>query len=205
MKQFILGAGLLVGAFILTAPMQAGTITNIYAGALPTTINGALPNQGTALLEVFTLPTAGDVTLTTSSYATGGFQTNLELFNSTGNFVAAGSPSGTADPSTGIIGDSTLTTSVLPAGMYTVALTDFLLNQSITATNLSDGFTTNFGDGVNFIDNNGNTRTANYSLTISAAAASSSVPEPATLWLAAPILVALALQRRSARKHSSAV
>jgi hypothetical protein len=169
----------------------AATITQTYSGAFPAIIAGTLPNQGSALLESFTLSSTANLTVTTTSYATGGFEPNLLLFNSTGNFVSAGSPFGVVDPSTGIIGDMRLFAPNLTAGMYTLALTDFLLNQSLTATNLSDGFTLNFGSGTTFMDANGNQRTSNYSLTISPA------PEPATVWLLAPLLIAgLAFQAR---------
>ena len=63
-------------------------------------------------------------------------------------------------------------------------LTDFLNQPMSTATNLSDGFT-NFGSGgSSFIDEQGNARNANYSLTLTSAA----VPEPASFWLSLPIL-----------------
>jgi len=92
-------------------------------------------------------------------------------------------------------------TSTLSAGMYTVALTDFLLNQSLTATNLSDGFTANFGSGTTFSDANGNMRMGNYALTITTSD-QAAIPEPATVWLAAPILAWLGLRasRRSVAK-----
>jgi hypothetical protein len=88
-----------------------------------------------------------------------------------------------------------LTESNLPAGMYTIAVSDFLLNQSLTATNLSDGFTVNYGSGTTFTDANGNQRTGNYSFTI-AAASTSAVPEPATFWLAVPFLAGFAMRAR---------
>ena len=95
-----------------------------------------------------------------------------------------------------------LTAPSLPAGMYTLALTDFLLNQSLTATNLSDGFTVNFGSGTTFADTNGNQRTGNFALTINTGN-TAAVPEPATLWLAAPFLGFLALRARKPRSYSS--
>jgi hypothetical protein len=116
----------------------------------------------------------------TNSYASGGFQTNLELFDGLGRFVTASIPSGTPDPATGLIGDSSISSVNLSAGNYTLVLTDFLLNQSITATNLSDGFTSNFGDGVTFIDADGNVRTGDYAVSLVATA----VPEPGTIWMA---------------------
>lgn len=179
----------------------AATITQTYAGSLPANIAGTLPNQDTALLEMFTLASPGNLTVTTTSYATGGFQPNLLLFNSTGNFVTAGVPFGVVDPGTGIAGDMRLTASSLAAGTYTIALTDFLLNQSLTATNLSAGFTLNFGDGVTFVDANGNQRTGAYAFTIATDSASA-VPEPATMWLAAPVLAAWVMRSRKKDRRS---
>jgi hypothetical protein len=77
-------------------------------------------------------------------------------------------------------------------GMYTLAVTDFLLNQSITATNLSDGFTANFGSGTTFTDANGNVRTGNYALTVSITPA----PEPASAFLALLALPVLTWSRK---------
>lgn len=187
----------LAGAVCFLAPnVQAGPIVNqTYSGTFPATITGTLPNQGTALEETFALPTAENLTITTTSYAGGGFEPNLLLFDSTGKFVASGIPFGAPASATGIIGDMQLKMSNLPSGMYTLALTDFLLNQSLTATNLSDGFTVNYGSGTTFADSNGNARTGNYSFTI-AAASTAAVPEPATLWLAAPFVAALALRAK---------
>ena len=196
MGQFNFKVLAAVGAFAVFAPHTfAATITQTYSGSFPASITGTLPNQGTALLENFTLSSTGNLTITTTSYANGGFESNLLLFNSAGNFVTAGTPFGAVDSTTGIVGDMRLTAPNLAAGMYTVALTDFLLNQSLTATNLSDGFTVNFGSGTTFVDSNGNTRTGDFAFTISPGGASA-VPEPATLWLAAPFLAAWALRAR---------
>jgi hypothetical protein len=141
-------------------------INQTFSGSFPANITGTLPAQDTALLEMFTLPSTSDVTVTSTSYASGGFEPNLLLFNSTGNFLNSGIPFGQPDPNTGIIGDMRLTASGLPAGMYTLVVTDFLLNQSLTATNLSDGFTVNYGSGTTFTDSNGNQRSGNFALTI---------------------------------------
>lgn len=194
-------AAVILGMF--ASNTQAANIVQTYSGGFPANITGTLPNQGTALLENFTLPTAGNVTITSTSYATGGFQPNLFLFNSAGKFVTAGNPFGVKDPSTGIIGDMLLTAPSLTAGMYTLALTDFLLNQSLTATNLSDGFTVNFGSGTTFVDSNGNQRTGNFAFTITAPGPAA-VPEPGTAWLAAPCLAVLAMRaRKRLSKQSS--
>ena len=174
----------------LATHIQAATIFNqTYAGAFPANITGTLPDQNTALEEAFTLPSASNLIITTTSYASGGFEPNVLLFNSLGNFVSAGIPFGAPAPGTGIVGDMRLNASNLAAGMYTIAVTDVLLNQSLTATNLSAGFAVNYGSGTTFVDANGNQRSGNYAFTINAAA----VPEPATVWLAAPLLVGLAI------------
>lgn len=189
MKHYIPGLLAAVGALGVFAPGSWASlvINQTFTGSLPTTITGTLPNQDTALEEAFTLPVATSLTITSTSYDTGGFEPNLFLFNSAGDFVAAGVPFGMPNPSTGIVGDMRLTAPNLASGKYTLALTDFLLNQSLTATNLSDGFTLNFGNGVTFVDAGGNTRTGNYAFTIAA------VPEPATAWLTFLFLGVLAL------------
>lgn len=197
MKHAMPAVRAIVGALCIFAPaIQAGPVlTQTYSGAFPATITGTLPNQGTALEEAITLPSTENLTVTTTSYATGGFEPNLLLFNSAGKFITAGIPFGVADPSTGIIGDMRLTAPSLAAGMYTIALTDFLLNQSLTATNLSDGFTVNYGSGTTFVDSNGNQRTGNFALAINAARPNAT-PEPATLWLAAPFLAFFAVRAK---------
>ena len=102
-KLHLLIVTLALGIF---APMSQGaSITQTYSGALPVTITGTLPNQGTALELTFTLPSPNNLTIFTSSYATGGFQTNLLLFDSMGGFLTAGVPAGSPDPTTGLIGD----------------------------------------------------------------------------------------------------
>ncbi len=189
---------------ILAQNNRAAVINQTYSGTFPANISGTLPNQGTALEEAFTLTSTSAVTISTSSYATGGFEPNLMLYDSGGHYLMTGltpgsSPVAKKDPSTGLALDAYLTDSGLPGGTYTVALMDFLLGQTLTATNLSDGFTLNFGSGVGFTDEMGNTRTGAYALTINAVSASA-VPEPATLWLAAPLLAGLALR---ARKRTS--
>lgn len=179
MKLFAHAVVVTLGIGIAAPSLRAGpTITQTYLGSFPATFNGTLPNQDTALVQRFTLASSTNLTITITSYALGGFQPNLFLYDSAGNFITAGSPSGAADPNTGIIGDSRLIAPNLAAGMYQLAVTDFKLNQSITATNLSDGFTANFGSGTTFSDSNGNQRTGAFAFTITGPGASQ-VPEPA--------------------------
>lgn len=186
---------LLLSALALTS--QAAIITQTYSGPLPVTITGTLPDQGTALEESVTLATAASLTVFTTSYASGGFEPNLMLFDSAGNYITTGitpgsSPLAAVDHTTGLALDGYLTAFNLPAGMYTVTLTDFLLNQALTATNLSGGFTANYGSGTTFVDEQQNLRSSNYALTIR----TSVIPEPSTLLLAGPILIWLAIRAR---------
>ena len=182
-----------------TLPSAIGeTIINqTYTGTFPATISGSLTNQATALEEAITLPMSGSLTVFTTSYASGGFEPNLTLFNSAGDFVTGSgtpgtSPNATTDPSTGLGLDAYLTANFLNSGQYTIALTDWQLNQSITATNLSDGFTSNYGNGMSFIDQAQNTRTGNYTLV----AQLTQTPEPATVWLIIPSLAMVGLVAR---------
>ncbi len=203
MKQFRFKLALIVGIVSTLSPHGfAATITQTYSGSFPANISGTLPNQGSVLLEKFTFSSVSNLTITTTSYASGGFESNLLLFNSMGTFVTAGIPFGSVNPTTGIVGDMRLTSPNLAAGAYTLALTDFLLNQSFTATNLSDGFTVNYGSGTTFVDSNGNQRNGAFAFTIATSA--SAVPEPATMWLAAPFLMALAVRARKRRNRVAA-
>ena len=178
-----------VGVAALAFSVHATTIMQTYSGSLPFTIAGTLPNQNSVLEETFTLTGPSTILISTASYRTGGFQTNLQLYDAAGNFITASMPGGAPDASTGLIGDSLLFSPTLAAGTYIVALTDWLLTQTLGATNLSDGFTFNLGDGT-FVDANGNMRTGAYELTVQA------TPEPATVWIAAPVLALFAIRAR---------
>jgi hypothetical protein len=180
---------------VLTSGANAETvISQTYNGSFPANISGVLPNQDTVLEESFTLTSNSSFTAFTTSYATGGFQPNLTLYNSSGITAATQSatpPAGAmADSTTGLVADGYLTASNLAAGMYTLTLTDWELQQDPSATNLSDGFKFNLGNGTAFVDSQGNTRTGAYALTVDAGSASSGTPEPATLALLGPVLVA---------------
>lgn len=197
----MLSVSFAVAAFGAIAPgLPAAVLTQTYTGAFPATIFGTLPNQATALEETFTIPSTSNVTIYTTSYAAGGFEPNLMLYNSAGQNIATGdipgaSPIAAVDSTTGEAFDAYLTANNLNAGVYTVALMDFLLGQSLTATNLSDGFNLDFGSGTTFTDEMGNSRTGNYNLVI-ALAPSNATPEPSTTFLAAPLLAGLAIAVR---------
>ncbi len=194
--------------------LGAVTITSGDLGVLGSTTNstGTLSNQGTVLEDTFSLSAGSNLTVYTSSYGggtnvdgssatPGGFMSSLVLYSSTGTYVAGDtfpSPNGKTDPATGLVGDSYLSATGLASGTYILALSDFLVQQPTTATNLSDGFI-NYGGGAAFIDAQGNTRTGNYSLNLTATPlASTATPEPATFFLVIPALLgAIALRRRS--------
>lgn len=177
--------------------MEAVTVQSVtYSGNLPASINTTLPTQDTVQLENFTLPTTGNLTIFSSSYSNGGFQPNLTLYSGSGKFLASGitpgtSPVAIADPSTGNAFDGYLTASALAPGSYTLAFSDWEVNQPPTATNLSDGFI-NYGDGTSFADEMGNTRSGAFSASIEATA----TPEPTTLGMGALMLVGVGLFAR---------
>jgi hypothetical protein len=193
--------------FAVTQPLRAVTVTNANFG----TVSGAftstqiLLNQDQAVEATFSINSTSNLTIYTTSYGgginangttatSGGFMPSLVLYNSAGNYVAGEtfpSPTGKTDPVTGLVGDAYLSSMNLAAGTYILALSDFLVQQSPTATNLSDGFI-NYGSGTTFTDVQGNVRTGTYSLNLSATSVTPSVPEPATFGLMIPALVGVA-------------
>ncbi len=190
-KRALSVAACVLGILVPTLP--AAVINQTYTGSFPATISGTLPNQGSVLEEAITLSSTTNLTAFTTSYAGGGFQPNLFLFNPSG--VAIGASSGQAPPG-GSSFDAYLMSSNLAPGNYTLALTDFNLNQSATATSLADGFTVNYGNGTTFVDVDGVTRTGNYSITIDAATPSAT-PEPSTISLMLlPVLIGFVVLAR---------
>ncbi len=190
-------AVLTLGAFSSVA--RAQVIQQTYSGTFPGTISGTLQSESSVLEESLNIGANSDFQAYTTSYNAGGFQANLTLFDSTGKYVGSSGPAGTSPFGTGVSDlDAYITESGLAAGKYTLALTDFELNQSVTATNLSDGFTFNIGDGTTFLDQNGNTRSGAYTLNLNETAVPpvSSVPEPATAWLVLPFAFAALFVRK---------
>jgi len=184
--------------FLPIPDLQSATIINqTFSGPFPATITGSLPDQGAVLEEAFSLTSTSNLTIFTSSYATGGFEPNITLYDSTGKFVAdsmvpGSMPAGKADPTTGQALDTHLEAGNVAAGSYTVTLTDWELNQSPTATNLSDGFNANLGSGTTFVDVLGNARSGAFDLVISPTP-TAAAPEPGTFWLSLAIGIATVL------------
>jgi hypothetical protein len=185
-----------------SAKSMEGASIVTQTSSFPGTVTGTLPNQNTALEVTCTLPSISDLTAYTTSYASGGFEPSLNLYNSAGNMIAGGVTPGTspiAKPDMTITPpqafDAYLTASDLSAGKYTLTLTDWQLNQSITATNLSDGFTSNYGNGHTFVDSMGNVRSGSYTLAVNLTSGVAT-PEPATLLLAASAIAAIAVLSR---------
>ena len=183
-------ASLALAAGMMGFQQADAAMVSASLGSLPgaaTTTAGTFTDQGEVLEASFLVTSTSDVTLFTTSYASGGFQPEVFLYTSTGNFIAGQaltSPVAATDSTTGLAEDAYLFDAAVAPGSYIAVLTDFLNQPMSTATNLSDGFTNIGSGGSSFIDEQGNSRTANYSLTLSSA----SVPEPASLWLSLPIL-----------------
>jgi hypothetical protein len=114
------------------------------------------------------------------------------------------SPIANPDPSNGWKGDGYLQDTAASAGTYYVTLTDWQNQMSVTSTglNLSTAAYTQFTGpgGTSFQDVQGNTRTGNYALDISAMPlTSSSAPEPGTFLLMIPALAGLAFLKKMHR------
>ena len=187
------------------------TVSATQAAPISQTFSGALGSTSQVVQEDFTISATSNVTAFTTSYGggtnldgtvatPGGFQPNITLYTSTGDFVtsqAVSSPLAKTDMSTGLALDGYLADTGLAPGSYIVTLTNWLEQQPPTATNLSDGFV-NYG-GSTFTDVNGNTRDASYALNLSTSGAST-VPEPASIWLLVSGLVlagAASLKKRT--------
>ena len=210
--KFIFGLGMLAPFLISGTQSHASSISDTYTGTL-TSESGA---PGSVVLEGFTLTSASDVTIFTTSYGggmnldgtvtgPGGFQPNVTLYNSAGFVLENQSPSfspiGNTDPSTGLNLDSYLEEADLSAGLYYVSLTDWQNQMSIFSSGLdlstADYLQFSGPGGTSFQDVDGNTRTGNYALDISATpvGGTAATPEPSTLFLLIPGIVGVGLMR----------
>src|SRR5579875_2177971 len=213
-------AGALVVGMLVPGLANASSISQTYSG----TLDSESGTPGSVVLESFSLTSASEVTIWTTSYGggmnldgtttgPGGFQPNITLYDNTGFVVANQSPSfspiANPDPTNGWKGDGYLQDPDAPAGTYYVSLTDWQNQMSITATglNLSTSAYTQFSGpgGTSFQDVQGNTRNGNYALNIlcTPMSGTSSVPEPASFLLVLPALATAALLNRKRRSLRS--
>ncbi len=129
----------------------------------------------------------------------------MVLYNPDGTFNSVTVTPGTSPiaktDSTGNAFDAYISAMGLTPGTYTLALMDWQVGQAITATNLSDGFTYNGGNGSTFVDEMQNVRNGNYTLSIALTPLTgpTAVPEPATLLFVAPLLLGFVFFARKRR------
>jgi hypothetical protein len=158
-----------------------------HAQAAVLSFNGSFTADDNVHFQSFTESSLSSVTLQTSSYAAGGFDPIVAVFDATGALIGqnddgAGVP---PDPSTGEALDALLTLSLAP-GQYTVSLTQF--DNFALGPTLADGFVESgmgnftaapFDCGApNFCDFTGSARTNQWALTITSQVA---VSEPSTM------------------------
>ena len=190
---------------LLNAAIAAAVlvICSVSALAANTSYTGSLADDNDVALFTFTLSSPTDVTLRTWSYAggtnaagtliaAGGFDPIVSLFFGAGsgallidaNDDGLGVP---VDPGTGLAFDSLLESFLLPAGIYTVALSQF--DNFANGSTLGDGFLGYLGN-PNF-----DGRTSAWALDISVAN-TATVPLPGTLALLMLGLAAAGVTRR---------
>jgi hypothetical protein len=104
-------------------------IAALRVAAAPTAVSfaGSLSTDDDKREVFFTLASPGTVTLQTASFAQGGFDPTLSVYDALGHLVAFNQDGGCdnvpADPATGFCWDSFVQVS-LPAGSYTAVLTE---------------------------------------------------------------------------------
>ncbi len=168
--------------------------------AVATLYQGAFLSDDEVRIFAFNIPIAGLVTLRTTSYAAGGFDPVLTLFDATGNYVISNNDGPCAivahDPVTGNCFDAYLSIG-LSAGAYQLALTES--DNLAIGPSLADGFLqTGNGDFTcleflgqpgAFCDASPAQRSSAFALDIGTS------PEPSTLLLLAAGIAVLAIHR----------
>jgi len=199
--------------YLIFLSLLGSTADVLQADSFTRTYTGSLSGSAAVIQETFSISSASDLLITTTSYGggsnldgsianSGGFQPSVTLYTAAGGYIAsqqAGSPVAKTDSATGLALDAYLSRSGLSAGSYILTLTDWQTQQPPTATNLSDGFVRYGGNALTDVGQN--TRNANYALNISVTPGTSAVPEPATAGLMLVALSgALLLIRKSAQR-----
>lgn len=205
MKRFL---KLALAAGVLALGSAAACAANV-------SFTGTLADDNDVRLFTFTLAADADVSLRTWSYAggtnaagsligAGGFDPIVSVFAGLGDgaVLIGDNDDGTGvatDPASGHAYDSLLEFALLPAGTYTVALTEF--NRFADGSTLGDGFRSNDISGFDG-------RTSAWALDILGVDDAARIPEPATLALGLLALVAMrsgAATRRSRSGHETGI
>jgi hypothetical protein len=178
--------------------------------------SGNFTQDDNVMLFNFSLLSNSSVNISTSSYAAGGFDPTLTLFDSTGVFIDQNQDISSIDNFDSFMSDTLL------AGSYIVALTqydNFPIADDINNKLLSDGFTQqgagNFtgpefllpGAPGSFINIDGLQRTSQWAVNIEvldAANNPATVPEPSTLLLLAAGFAGMCALQRLRRQPQTA-
>ena len=181
-------------AMVLAASLGAGTVS--FTGSLA-------QDDGVALMGFSVAPGASHVMIHTLSYAGGGFDPYLAVFNAAGLLLAQNDNGQLAVPADAVSGfrfDAFLDLSSLTGGNYLLALTE--ADNFANGPAFQDGFSRagegNFTGadmgvaGGSFLDIGGNQRTPAWAVDLAGVEA----PEPATVALAGAGLLAMLLGAR---------
>jgi hypothetical protein len=139
--------------------------------------------QWAASVYSFTVPTSSLVQATTVSYATGGLEPYLSLFDASGTFLASTffgvtcPPGATVNPASGECFDVLLDGGILSAGTYQIVITAF--ENFSFAENQGSGV---LADGFIGLGNLLTGEDLNYAFSVTLTSASS-IPEPSSSWL----------------------
>jgi len=173
---------------ILTAALLLCGSSACFAGTVD--FSGVFGADDNVVLFTYTVQNTGLVNVFTTSYATGGFQTVLSLFDSNRLFQFDNNGFGTAT-------DAALSWNSIAGQQYIIALTEY--DNLAVGPTLDDGFTEqgngNFtatlpfnlpAPGGSFLLPGGEQRTANWAISFSSpdpTLAAAQVPEPASGFL----------------------
>jgi len=150
---------------------------------------------------LYSIPNAGSVTVSTTSFATGGFIPILSLFDAGGNFLFL--DSGYANNT-----DASLNFPAAPGAVYTIVLTEY--DNFPNGLQLSQGFAEdgngNFTTGLSgfpgpFRDPLGTQLTGDWAVTFASAdpgLQATAVPEPGAVFLAGGGMLLLFLRKKRA-------
>jgi len=187
------GLGIVSLLFAAAFNGQAGVIT----------FQGTFSVDDEVQLFSYRVPTTGSVTVSTTSYATGGFQTILSLFDASHNFLFDNSGYGSAT-------DASITWNSVADELFIVALTEY--DNFAVQPMLEDGFSqqgngnftadapfNNPTPGGSFLLPGGEQRTSSWAVEFSSAdpeLEATALPEPSTFGLFLGGAAALSYWRR---------